>query len=179
MRSVLLNAAAKWPAGIIVASAGQMPPAAAQAYQNAFERRPRRRKPWLRLAAPLPGITFAELHLLHRAQIHAAVARRIGGKMGGAFAASLSVDLGQGLQPHLIVATTRYRAPGGWCDRIDLAAVPCAPDAAAHYSHPADPEVSRWAFDHYAAGAPYKVVLNRFGGQDNTHPWGVDWSCRR
>jgi hypothetical protein len=137
------------------------------------------RRPWLQLVPPPPGVTFADLREIHLEQLHRAVAKAIG-KKGGNFAASIDIDLehGQSPRPHLVVATTRFRGPYRWEDRIEIAARPCTQAVAAYYATPATPEVARWAFDQNAHGSAYKVVVNKFGSVDTSRTWGSDEDWR-
>lgn len=174
----LCKTASAYPLGIIYATAQSRPPAADSAYREAFAARaPRRKRSWIELAPPPPGATLQDLWQLNRAQIHTAIAKRIGGRLGGHFAGAATVDLGCDLngqaRPHLFVATTRYRGPYRFDDRIDVAAMPCTPEVAEYFAHAVPAEVACWAFDRWAQHATYRVVLNKFGGEDRLERFGV------
>jgi hypothetical protein len=77
------------------------------------------------------------------------------------------------------MASTQFRAPGKWCERIDVAGLPCDATTAHYYARPVEREVAEWAWSQYARGAPYKTILNKWGGPDDAgHKWGVWYSCR-
>ena len=179
-----LALAARFAPGVIYACGPQkaLPPHVAAAYQNGFAKAPetrRRKKPWLELAARPPGMSPEALARLHRAQMHGAVGKLLGKRGGGVFCAALEIDLyGAGgthaPTPHLVMATTAFRAPPfRWEDRIDVAVMPCTAEFLDYYHEPVAREVAYWAVNTYARHAPYRVVIDKFGGEEQSYTWGV------
>lgn len=175
--------AGAYPPGVIVATAQSMPPAALAARDAAFAAvgRSRRKKPWIELAPPPPLMPAECLRQLHRAQLHAAVAKALG-KRGSDFCAAIVIDIhGDSGEyaptPHLVMATTRCRRTK-WCDRIDLAVHECDQEFLNYYTTPCGPELARMNFNAYSRFARYKAVLTCGGLRTDTYAtWGdvAEW----
>ena len=172
--------AGAYPPGTIIASAHTIPPAAQVAHDAAFAAIPAPRgKPWVNLSAPPPGAMYGELVGLHRQQVFAAIAKRLGKRVGGNFAGAVTIDLMQDLNagavPHLFLATTRFRAPYRFEDRIDVAVMPCTAEVDSYFARGITQHVATWAWDKWSLApcVSLRVVINKFGQEDRYEAWGM------